>query len=69
MKMLGDILLSVTLGILLSWCWVVVAEEQNYNGIFIGAVGVCIVFTTPGIMLRWIYKEELEAEKSGRSEE
>lgn len=68
-KFIGDILLCVVLGILLSWSWVAVTIEREYNPVFIAVVAMMISFMVPIRLLKWIYKEELAKLKSERPEE
>lgn len=68
-KFIGDILLCVVLGILLSWSWVAVTIEREYNPVFIAVVAMMISFMVPIRLLKWIYKEELEELESERPEE
>lgn len=68
-KFISDILLCVVLGILLSWSWVAVTIEREYNPVFIAVVAMMISFMVPIRLLKWIYKEELEELESERPEE
>lgn len=68
-KFIGDILLCVVLGILLSWSWVVVTMDLEYNAVFVAVVAMMISFMVPINLLKWIYKEELAKLKSEQPEE
>lgn len=68
-KFIGDILLCVVSGILISWSWVAVTIEREYNPVFIAVVAMMISFMVPIRLLKWIYKEELEELESERPEE